>query len=115
MKLLKEKSSYYKLIRVDDAIVHSGSYLSVSGKSYQRTVESTNSYRNTCLPARVHGPLSKSILRRVSIRFRNSKAIVCPSSNGTLNPIRLELARLESMRLLLPSSLCGSSSRLARS
>ena len=70
MKLLKEKSSYHKLIRVDDAIVHSGSYLSASGKSYQRTVESTNSYRNTCLPVRVHGPLSKSILRRVSIRFQ---------------------------------------------
>ena len=113
MKLLKEKSSYCELIRVDDAIVHSGSYLSVPGKSCQRTAESTDSYRNTCLPARVHGPLSKSILRRISIRFQNSKAVVRPSSFGTLNPIRLDLARLESVRLLLPSSLCGSSVRLA--
>ncbi len=38
---------------------------------YHRTAESTYSHRNAALPARVHGPLSKPILRCVSIRFQS--------------------------------------------
>ena len=92
------------------SIVLSSSFVLII--SYQRVIESTYSYRNAAMQARVHGPLSKPILRCVSIRFPN---IVRPSFHGIVSPIRLDMPRLKSAHLTLPSSLCGSLGRCSRS